>query len=193
MIVVEPEVTRLKLEREFELWHENAETYRRRGWILLGRDDLAVDAGFLGRLLLGARPVPAMTACVRIDFTNYDLWPPSVEFIDPFTGEYVPPPVQALVDSDEDRAISSSTAIPTRTGRFSAFLASASTTTTHSTLATRGSSTATPVRAVWPRSATASGAQWPETYSASISSSRPCLASSSCRCGCRTLPARWPH
>ncbi|MEJ7567730.1 MAG: putative metal-binding protein [Gaiellaceae bacterium] len=101
MIVVEPEVTRLKLEREFELWHENAETYRRRGWILLGRDDLAVDVGFLGRLPLGARPVPAMTACVRIDFTNYDLWPPSVEFIDPFTGEYVPPPVQALVDSDE--------------------------------------------------------------------------------------------
>ena len=29
-----------------------------------------------------------MTACVRFDYTNYDLWPPSVEFIDPCTGEY---------------------------------------------------------------------------------------------------------
>jgi Predicted metal binding domain len=101
MIVVDPEVTRVKLERELELWHENEETYCRRGWILLGRRELEVDVGFLGRLPLGAQPIPAMTACVRVDFTNYDLWPPSVEFINPFTGEYAPPPVQALVDSDE--------------------------------------------------------------------------------------------
>lgn len=42
-----------------------------------------------------------MSACVRIDFTNFDLWPPSVEFIDPFTGEFAAPPVQALVATDE--------------------------------------------------------------------------------------------
>lgn len=101
MIVVDPEVTRLKLERELELWHENAEAYRRRGWVLLGRDEFSVDVGFLGRLPIGQQPVPAMTACVRIDFTNYDLWAPSVEFIDPLTGEYAPPLVQALVESDE--------------------------------------------------------------------------------------------
>lgn len=101
MIVVDPEVTRLKLQRELELWGENQETYRRRGWLLLGRRELDVDIGFLGRLPIGAQAVPAMTACVRVDFTNYDLWPPSVEFINPFTGEYAPPPVQALVDSDE--------------------------------------------------------------------------------------------
>lgn len=101
MIVVDPEVTRLKLERELELWRENEEMYRRRGWLLLGRRQLEVDIGFLGRLPIGARPIPAMAACVRIGFTNYDLWPLSVEFIDPFTGEYAPPPVQALVDTDE--------------------------------------------------------------------------------------------
>lgn len=101
MIVVDPEVTRLKLERELELWHENEETYRRRGWFLLGRRELEVDIGFLARLPVGAQPIPTMTACVRIDFTNFDVWAPSVEFIDPFTGDYVSPPVQALVDTEE--------------------------------------------------------------------------------------------
>lgn len=101
MTVVDPEVTRVKFERELELWRENEDTYRRRGWILLGRRELEVDVGFLGRVPLGANVIPAMTACARLDFTNYDLWPPSVEFINPFTGEYAPPPVQALVESDE--------------------------------------------------------------------------------------------
>jgi hypothetical protein len=101
VIVVDPEVTRRKLERELELWRENAATYRRRGWILLERRDLEVDVGFLGRLPVGAQPIPAMTACVRIDFTNFDVEPPSVEFINPCTGDFTPPPVQALVDTEE--------------------------------------------------------------------------------------------
>lgn len=101
MTVVDPEVTRLKIERELELWRENEQTYRKRGWILLGRRELEVDIGFLGCLPVGAVQIPAMTACVRIDFTDFDLEPPSVEFIDPLTGEYAPPPVQALVDTDE--------------------------------------------------------------------------------------------
>jgi hypothetical protein len=101
VIVVDPEVTRVKFERELELWRENEETYRRRGWILLAENELAVEIGFLGRLSIGGGPIPAMTACVRIDFTNFDLEPPSVEFIDPFTGEYASPPVQALVDTAE--------------------------------------------------------------------------------------------
>ena len=90
-VVVDPEVTRLKLERELELWRGNEETYRRRGWILLARGELEVDIGFLGRLPMGAQQIPAMTACDRIDFTNFDVWPPSVEFIDPLTGEHLPP------------------------------------------------------------------------------------------------------
>jgi hypothetical protein len=101
MVVVDPDVTRMKLNREIELWREHEETYRRRGWILLARGGLTVDIGLLGRLPIGGQAIPAMTACIRIDFTNFDLEPPSVEFIDPFTGEYAPPPVQALVDTDE--------------------------------------------------------------------------------------------
>jgi hypothetical protein len=101
LIVVDPEVTRRKFERELELWRGQEATYRRRGWIMLGQGDRTVDVGFLGRLPVGGQPIPAMSACVRIDFTNFDVWPPSVEFIDPFTGDYAPPPVQALIETDE--------------------------------------------------------------------------------------------
>jgi hypothetical protein len=99
--VVDREVTRRKFERELELWREQEEVYRRRGWFMLSQAELSVDIGFLGRLPVGRQPIPAMSACVRIDFTDYDLQPPSVEFINPMTGEYVPPPVQALVGTAE--------------------------------------------------------------------------------------------
>lgn len=67
MPVVDPEVTQLKLDREIELWHENAGTYRKRGWLLLERRGVEVDVGFLARLPLGPQSVPVMTACVRLD------------------------------------------------------------------------------------------------------------------------------
>lgn len=100
-MLVDPDVTRLKVERELELWRENEPTYRRRGWILLEHQNFRVDVGFLAKVPLGALAVPMMTACIRIDFTNYDLWAPALEFIDPVTGDYAAPAVQALVDSDE--------------------------------------------------------------------------------------------
>jgi hypothetical protein len=100
-VLVDPEVVQRKFARELALWQENAAAYRRRGWVLLSQGDLEVEVGFLGRLPLGGPAVPAMPACVRIDFTDYDLQPPSVEFIDPATGEFAQPPVQALVDTDE--------------------------------------------------------------------------------------------
>ena len=101
MIVVDPEVSRRKLARELELWHAQEDIYRRRGWLLLGQGELTVDIGFLARLAVGAGSLPAMTACVRIDFENFDLWPPAIEFVEPFAGEHAPPLVQALVDTDE--------------------------------------------------------------------------------------------
>lgn len=100
-MLVDPEVVQRKFARELALWHENAAVYRRRGWLLLSQGELRVEVGFLGRLPLGGPPVPAMPACVRVDFTDYDLQPPSVEFIDPVTGEFAQPPVQALIDTDE--------------------------------------------------------------------------------------------
>jgi hypothetical protein len=101
VIVVDPEVSRRKLERELELWREQEDIYRRRGWLMLGQSELTVDIGFLARLPVASGSLPAMTACVRIDFANFDLWPPSIEFIEPFTGEHAAPVVQALVDTDE--------------------------------------------------------------------------------------------
>jgi Predicted metal binding domain len=94
------EVTQRKLRRELELWEENRDSYSRRGWIMLRREGVMVEVGFLARLPLGGQIVMAMPACVRIDFVNYDLWAPSVEFIDPLTREYSTPLVQALVEVD---------------------------------------------------------------------------------------------
>jgi hypothetical protein len=100
-VEIDPEVVRRKFDRELALWDENAAVYRRRGWVLLSRGELQVEVGFLGWLAVGGPPVPAMTASVRIDFSDYDLQAPSVEFIDPASGEFAQPPVQALIDTDE--------------------------------------------------------------------------------------------
>jgi hypothetical protein len=101
MIVVDPDVTKLKLDREVEAWQASAPLYRRRGWLLLDRQGAQIDVGFLAQLSLGGQSVPVMAACVRLDYTNYDVWPPSVEFIDPRTGDYVAPVVQAIMQTDE--------------------------------------------------------------------------------------------
>jgi hypothetical protein len=101
-VLVDPEVTKLKFERELELWDANAGAYRRRGWIRLGQTDRSIDVGFLAKLPLGGSvPVPCFTASVRIDFTNFDLWAPSVEFINPLDGTTSQPLIQALVESEE--------------------------------------------------------------------------------------------
>jgi hypothetical protein len=42
-----------------------------------------------------------MTAAIRLTYNNYDVWPPSLEFIDPRGGEPAAPPVQALDRFDE--------------------------------------------------------------------------------------------
>lgn len=100
MNVVDPEVTKLKLDREIELWHDSADVYRRRGWVILGRRDNEVDVAFLARLTLGPQQVPLVVTCVRFDFTNYDVWAPAVEFIDPYTGDYTPPLVPAVIETE---------------------------------------------------------------------------------------------
>lgn len=101
MELVDPEVTRRKVDREIELWSENAKIYRRRGWILLGREGPVVDVAFTAALPLGGRTLPIIGAAVRIDYQNYDLWAPSVEFIDPSTGEFAPPLVGAVMQTPE--------------------------------------------------------------------------------------------
>lgn len=81
--VVDPAVSREKFDAEVAEFRRNAELHRRRGWWL-------VEAEFPSVLVVMAAPQlrPAAVVCgVRVDFTNYDLEPPSVVLVDPFTGE----------------------------------------------------------------------------------------------------------
>jgi hypothetical protein len=98
MSIVDPEISRRKLERELATWEQQANAFRQRGYLIMAREDLRIDVGFLARLPMstGPEPLAGMVVCARIDFTNYDLWPPSVTFVDAFTGEPVVPSVGAF-------------------------------------------------------------------------------------------------
>lgn len=92
------EVSRIKLARELEHWDEQSDTYRHRGWVLLGHDlhDLWVDVGFLSTVQFGSMPLTVVAAAAHLDFTNYDLEPASLTFIDPATRQLRPPPWTGL-------------------------------------------------------------------------------------------------
>lgn len=81
--VVDPAVSRAKFDREIAAYREMEATYRKRGWLLLDADFPEVCVAFAATKL---RPSP-MVAAVVIDFTDYDLRPLSVRFVDPFTRE----------------------------------------------------------------------------------------------------------
>lgn len=94
--LVPPEISRKKLREQLDQWHQNRDVYRRRGWILLAARDLTVEVGFLASVAFGDQQLSVMTAAIRLTYDNYDVWPPSLEFIDPRTGDPASPPVQAL-------------------------------------------------------------------------------------------------
>ncbi|MER8541437.1 putative metal-binding protein [Mesorhizobium sp. M0322] len=84
--IVDEAVSRRKFEREIARYRQLEDTYRRRGWFLL-------EATFPSVLVLFAavKVTPRPLVCaVRLDFTNYDLMPPSVKFVDPSTGSALP-------------------------------------------------------------------------------------------------------
>lgn len=80
--VVDPAVSRAKFEREVENFDALAGEYRERGWFL-------IEASFPRVLILLAapqlQPSPVVTG-VSFDFSDYDLRPPSVKLVNPFTG-----------------------------------------------------------------------------------------------------------
>jgi hypothetical protein len=81
--VVDPAVSREKFDHQVAEFRRGAELHRRRGWWLL-------EAEFPTVLVAMAAPQvrpPAVVCGVRLDFTNYDLEPPSVVLVDPFTSE----------------------------------------------------------------------------------------------------------
>jgi hypothetical protein len=83
---VDEAVSRRKFDREVAQYRQLEGTYRRRGWFL-------IEAAFPTVLVLFAalKVTPRPLVCaVRLDFTNYDLVPPSVTFVDPATGTALP-------------------------------------------------------------------------------------------------------
>lgn len=81
--MVDPAVSRAKFEREVARYRELEEEHTRRGWFLTKAEYPEVFVVFGAPQL---RP-PALVFGVLIDFTDYDLWPPSVKLVDPFTRE----------------------------------------------------------------------------------------------------------
>lgn len=83
---VDEAVSRRKFDREIAQYRQLEGTYRRRGWFLVEADFPTVLVLFTA---LKLRP-QTLVCAVRLDFTNYDLVPPSVTFVDPGTGEALP-------------------------------------------------------------------------------------------------------
>lgn len=80
-MLVDPEVCRVKFDRELERYRAIEETHQARGrWLL--------SAEFPQVLVVFAAPQlkpPAVVFGALLDFTDYDLMPPSVRLVDPFT------------------------------------------------------------------------------------------------------------
>ncbi len=78
---VDPQVSRTKFDREIQEFRALEDTYRQRGWFLVGAD-------FPVAVVVLAAPQlkpPAIVTGVAFDYTNYDAEPPSVRLVNPFT------------------------------------------------------------------------------------------------------------
>lgn len=79
--LVDPRVSRANFDRELARYREFQADYIRRGWWIAKAEFPIVfvvfgsDKGLVKTVVFGA----------LLDFTNYDLWPPSVKLVDPFT------------------------------------------------------------------------------------------------------------
>lgn len=82
---VDPAVTRAKFDREVRCFRDMEASYRRRGILLQDVTFPTVTIAFCAAKM---KPAPLLGA-VRIDFTDYDLRPPSVRFVDPLTHQEV--------------------------------------------------------------------------------------------------------
>ncbi len=80
--VAEPEVTRTKFDSEVEGFRLIADEWRKKGVICLKVEFPVVQFVFIAHHLIP----PAIAFGVSIDFTNYDVEPPSIVFINPLTG-----------------------------------------------------------------------------------------------------------
>lgn len=105
-LLVDPRVSRTKLARELEAWRRNEGDYRRKGWIMLraSLDELVVEVAFLALIPMGTSQIPVVVPAIRLDYVNYDLWPPSLTFIDVFSGQPASAPLpEAWLQAQDDQ------------------------------------------------------------------------------------------
>jgi Predicted metal binding domain len=97
-VLVDPDVTRSKFDRELDLWKEHGDR-EHRGWLLLREDheNLMVELALIVGLPTSTPGLlPIVVCAIRLTYENYDLWPPSLTFIDVLSREPSPPRVRAL-------------------------------------------------------------------------------------------------
>lgn len=104
MTLVDPIVTRHKLQNDLAMWRANS-AHRERGWHLISYDESipVLELAFLGRITIssGSAPLPVVVCTIRLAYDNYDLWPPSLTFIDVFSGQAIKPHTRAFVSTPE--------------------------------------------------------------------------------------------
>jgi hypothetical protein len=102
--LVDPDVTREKFRSDFERWTAIPDR-NARGWLLLdyNEEQFSLEIAFLGALSIssGSAPLPIVACAIRLTYENYDLWPPSLTFIDAFTRQPAKPHVAAVVPTPE--------------------------------------------------------------------------------------------
>lgn len=79
--VVDPFVSRMKFQREIDEFRSMEAIYRERGWFL-------AEAKFPRVMVVFGAPLsqpPLLAFGVVLDYTNFDLWPPEVTLVHPFT------------------------------------------------------------------------------------------------------------
>jgi hypothetical protein len=81
--LADPSVSLTKFERETEEFRHFASDYERRGWLLIEAEFPRV---FVVMAAPQLNPPPVVTG-VLLDYTDYDLRPPSVRLVNPFTRE----------------------------------------------------------------------------------------------------------
>ncbi|MGC4044848.1 MAG: hypothetical protein QM758_13730 [Armatimonas sp.] len=82
-MLVDPTVSRARFAREIERFETTRDLHNRRGcWLIKAEFPIAI----VVFAALKSNP-PFVLFAARFDFTNYDLVPPSVRLVDPFTHE----------------------------------------------------------------------------------------------------------
>jgi len=80
-VLVDPAVSEAKFNREVADFRKLEDVYRERGWWMLKAKFPEISVVFASPKLIP----PAVIFGVELNFLNYDLWPPSVRLVNPFT------------------------------------------------------------------------------------------------------------